>query len=270
VKYGGYCPVHNQPDLHPSQLKNKPHPRWAQSSPNHEPGKRHSRAETRVVENDFGGPVLSGSNASSSPRFRESSSVGETGLIPSSSSVHTPLAHTPLSRTVLSPCVGDRTLNPNSAPSRNSHYSSPSPLSALSPGIVTPTDELPSSPVIYSSDQHAFNGDSDLVSMSYPNFMSYDTGMFNHEHHPRLEVMTVPQHDEACSATYSREEGGHCGCLSDSSTYNVLLELSLGLRKAADILSRSPDHRSEMCLLHRLITELDAFSTYVCAVTCIY
>ncbi|KAJ6534639.1 hypothetical protein DFH09DRAFT_119306 [Mycena vulgaris] len=53
--------------------------------------------------------------------------------------------------------------------------------------------------------------------------------------------------------------GGSCGCLNEAACYNVVLELSLRLRKAADVLAKSPSHSmSSGCALHAQISELDA------------
>ena len=54
----------------------------------------------------------------------------------------------------------------------------------------------------------------------------------------------------------------HCGCLHDHASYNTVLELSLRLRRATDILSRFAKHgtRSE-CKIHKSISDLDRFTT---------
>ncbi|KAJ6620623.1 hypothetical protein B0H10DRAFT_2021150 [Mycena sp. CBHHK59/15] len=55
--------------------------------------------------------------------------------------------------------------------------------------------------------------------------------------------------------------GSRCGCLSEAACYNVVLELSLRLRKAADVLARSPSHsRSSDCVLNAQVHELDTFA----------
>ncbi|KAJ7210536.1 hypothetical protein GGX14DRAFT_625977 [Mycena pura] len=56
--------------------------------------------------------------------------------------------------------------------------------------------------------------------------------------------------------------GGNCGCLNDVACYNVVLELSLRLRKAADVLARSPSHSScpSDCTLNTHISDLDMFA----------
>lgn len=57
---------------------------------------------------------------------------------------------------------------------------------------------------------------------------------------------------------------GHCGCLSDTGSYNVVLELSLRLRRAAETLNRFPKHRTpSSCPIHQRISDLDRCATYV-------
>ncbi|KAJ7117600.1 hypothetical protein C8R44DRAFT_673971 [Mycena epipterygia] len=52
--------------------------------------------------------------------------------------------------------------------------------------------------------------------------------------------------------------GGHCGCLNEAACYTTVLELSLRLRKAADVLARSPSHsNNSTCALNAQIAELD-------------
>ncbi|KAJ7698952.1 hypothetical protein B0H17DRAFT_316487 [Mycena rosella] len=60
------------------------------------------------------------------------------------------------------------------------------------------------------------------------------------------------------TAHMSLGRGGTCGCLNEATCYNVVLELSLRLRKAADVLSRSPRHSmNSACALNTYISELD-------------
>ncbi|KAJ7622897.1 hypothetical protein DFH06DRAFT_760176 [Mycena polygramma] len=55
--------------------------------------------------------------------------------------------------------------------------------------------------------------------------------------------------------------GGNCGCMTESACYNTVLELSLRLRKAADVLARSPSHSSHSdCPLNNHISDLDSFA----------
>jgi hypothetical protein len=58
--------------------------------------------------------------------------------------------------------------------------------------------------------------------------------------------------------------GGNCGCLNEAACYNAVLELSLRLRKAADVLARSPSHSSYPgCALNTHISDLDTFAKFV-------
>ena len=61
----------------------------------------------------------------------------------------------------------------------------------------------------------------------------------------------------------SARTGEHCGCLNDPATYNAILELSLRLRKAADILGRSTHHTpgTSNCMINQNIVELDRFTS---------
>ncbi|KAJ7108884.1 hypothetical protein C8R43DRAFT_1043856 [Mycena crocata] len=52
--------------------------------------------------------------------------------------------------------------------------------------------------------------------------------------------------------------GGSCGCLNEATCYNVVLELSLRLRKATDVLARFPGHsNNSACAMNTRISELD-------------
>ncbi|KAJ7289103.1 hypothetical protein C8J57DRAFT_1459196, partial [Mycena rebaudengoi] len=56
------------------------------------------------------------------------------------------------------------------------------------------------------------------------------------------------------------QRGSRCDCLNDFASYAAVLELSLRLRKAADVLVRSPSHSSNSdCALNAHISDLDNF-----------
>ncbi|EPT05041.1 hypothetical protein FOMPIDRAFT_112416 [Fomitopsis schrenkii] len=61
----------------------------------------------------------------------------------------------------------------------------------------------------------------------------------------------------------SARVGEHCGCLNDPATYNAILELSLRLRRAADVLGRSTHHApgTSNCMINQNILELDRFTS---------
>lgn len=57
---------------------------------------------------------------------------------------------------------------------------------------------------------------------------------------------------------------GHCGCANETNSYIVLLELSLRLRKASEVVGHHFRHFSgSTCGLNQRITELDKFVSYV-------
>jgi hypothetical protein len=57
---------------------------------------------------------------------------------------------------------------------------------------------------------------------------------------------------------------GECGCLTEAANYYAVLELSLRLRRAADILSRYPLHsEGSTCLLKQRIADLDVLTRWV-------
>jgi len=75
----------------------------------------------------------------------------------------------------------------------------------------------------------------------------------------RSEDEKDDKRDETC---FIRHPGGYCRCLTETTGYNVVLELSLRLRKAADTLGHLAHHHiGSDCLLYQRITELDAYAT---------
>lgn len=123
-------------------------------------------------------------------------------------------------------------------------------MNGSSPGLLTPTDEYFSPAGVVG---HGQIQDYDLASMflNYPGVMGVHDGSFTQMPEPMCNKIT-----------------GHCGCIHDSTNYNNMLELSLRLRKAADVLSRSPTHQmGGFCPLQQRISELDSFTTSVNGLT---
>ncbi|KAJ7463404.1 hypothetical protein B0H11DRAFT_84286 [Mycena galericulata] len=59
----------------------------------------------------------------------------------------------------------------------------------------------------------------------------------------------------------SIRNGSSCGCLREHACYSAVLDLSLRLRKATEVLARSPRHSSNFdCTLNNQIADLDAFT----------
>ena len=128
---------------------------------------------------------------------------------------------------------------------------------------MTPTEEHSQIQIAVAGDQPLSN-EIDLASlfMSYPDILGCDEGTGHVDR--ALRANTHSQHVDPRSMKYNHGQllDGHCGCLNEAASYNVLLELSLRLRKAADILSHSGNHRfNNGCQLNQRIVELDAFTT---------
>ncbi|EGN99876.1 hypothetical protein SERLA73DRAFT_72658 [Serpula lacrymans var. lacrymans S7.3] len=246
------------------ELKNKPHPRWVQSgsSPGEQFDKWHSRAQSRPASEDSHSGNRSQSSVSS-PRSTEppqegnestNCSVDSSASNPQQSSLATLATSYPSS--VLPQLSSDNSTHSSSYPS---FFSRSSPLSTPSPSTMTPTDEFSRSQVMIAGEQ-SLPRDFDLASifMSYPGLMGCDGGVFGH-----VDPMKDNQIEDMCSKQqHNHSLDGHCGCLNESSGYSVVLELSLRLRKAADVLSRSANHRmGSGCLLNQRIAELDGLAT---------
>ncbi|KAH7927151.1 hypothetical protein BV22DRAFT_1007589 [Leucogyrophana mollusca] len=251
------------------ELKNKPHPRWVQSgsSPGEEFEKWHARAQSRPASDDSQSepPNLS---VAPSPRSAEVSSESNDDRPGSNHSSHqhqTSLSS--LSNGYPSPSYSHPVVE-NAATSSTSSYSPyfgvSSPLSTPSPATMTPTDEYSRTQVLIAG-ENQLPRDFDLASifMSYPGLMGCDDGLGYVDRALRHDSIT--EHlDDTCLSKHqsSRSIDGHCGCLNEGASYNVVLELSLRLRKAADILGRSANHRlGSGCMLNQRISELDALAT---------
>ncbi|TFK44751.1 hypothetical protein BDQ12DRAFT_717903 [Crucibulum laeve] len=225
------------------ELKNKPHPRWVQpgNSPSEEYDKWHTRAQFR------GGSEEQSSSNAPSPPSSSSSEKGDStsisGASPrSSSSIVKPGNTYPSSLHV----------HPDTSRRRPS-YSSSSPQSTPSPALMTPTEEFsPSHVSILSPGEMSQEYDLASMFLSYPGLMGCEDNTYP----------TMSKGNQLDEPPFGKQLDNHCGCLHESSSYNVVLELSLRLRKAADILARSPSHQlSGGCLLNQRISELDTFAT---------
>lgn len=242
-------------------MKNKPHPRWVGSGANAEIDKWHSRSKSAATESTEGSESYNCGPSLPSPAVQLSvdGAAGE--------AVTT--APPPLS---IVPALSDTTLagiprslindaNPGLT-SLSTYYNIPSPFEPLSPALVTPTDKFSPSVGIV-GDQQPITTDFDIASifMAYPDLISADdTGVHHTSKHQ------VPDHAKVCPTRHYvtlQPEDEHCGCLNEPSSYQAVLELSLRLRKAADLLSRSAYHcMGTPCMLNERISELDAFTTY--------
>jgi len=205
-------------------------------NPGEEFEKWHSRAQNRTVPDQ--GSYVESTHLSppSPPHSASSSDKGDSRSISSSSSHSSSMSST----------------------YRSPIHTPPSPLSTPSPSISTPIEEF-SRPLVSSAGDAQ---DFDLASIfsSYPGLMACEDNVYGQfEGALRSEDEKDNKHDESC---FMRHPGGHCRCLTENTSYNVVLELSLRLRKAADILSHSVHHHmGSDCLLYHRITELDAYAT---------
>ncbi|PPQ67245.1 hypothetical protein CVT25_005829 [Psilocybe cyanescens] len=191
-----------------------------------------------VQSNQPGSDESCSSNAPSPPISSSSSERGDSSPRRSSSTNPT----TP-------PKSGLYSLSIQPSANYESRRKSPYLLSPLestpSPGLMTPTDEYPFSPAGIAG--QGAGQDYDLTSMllNYPGLMGFNDGSFP----PVNEARPNKQHS------------GGCSCLHDPASYNTMLELSLRLRKASDILGQSSSHHNGgYCHLHQRISELDSFT----------
>lgn len=210
------------------ELKNKPHPRWVQSNniPADDYDKWHSRVQSPPIVPSPPSSASSSEKADSPPlnaRPLRSPAVVKANVYPS-------IPHIDESQQQPSYCS--------------------SPQSIPSPSLMTPTEEFsqPHVGVVGHPDgQHDY--DISTMFLPYPGLMG-------------CEDSYMSRHDSVDDPAFHKHRGGHCDCLHEPSNYNVVLELSLRLRKAADILSRSPKHYlGTNCSLHHRISELDTFAT---------
>lgn len=218
------------------KLKNKPHPRWAQAiSTEVKSEKQNACSQSRSAENEAisSSPSHLGSNSGPGDRSHPSPQL------PSHAHPHHALAFSqiPADSTKLS------------APYSPYFGGVSCPLSTPSPSIMTPIDEYTQTQSLIVGEQ-LFTGAFDFPSI----FMSYSGSIgcgYNPEHNDLQAGGGILA--DHLDGTYRSEYRGHCGCLTEGPSYNVVLELSLRLRKAANILLGSGN-----CCLSQRISELDA------------
>lgn len=138
----------------------------------------------------------------------------------------------------------DRASSPSS--SRVS-YISTSPLGSPSP-ILTPCDEYSHTPYVHSE----LVNELDVTSMFLPYqcYNDLDPGYSADLAH--IHAQPSPKDHQLA----------HCGCLNDSNGYNLILDLSMRLRKASESLSQSSrHHHMGQCAVMQRISEMDMFTT---------
>ncbi|KAI0070180.1 hypothetical protein K474DRAFT_1609180 [Panus rudis PR-1116 ss-1] len=212
------------------ELKNKPHPRWAAQPPSIRTDSDQPIAVSSSSSQEPSSPVNTHTPPPTTPAIRLHPAEGS-----SSSSVHDGLLSSPLS----SHSRSSGSLSPIQTP--------PSPLS------LTPADGT--------SLQGSLSPGCDLNSLLSPYFS--DTPGLNGLLDGLMGCDGTPLADSCCSNGHGHDVAGHCGCLQDSKSYGVILELSLRLRRAADILANSPKHLNANgnCSIYRRISAMDKFTT---------
>ena len=130
-------------------------------------------------------------------------------------------------------------------PARESSLPATPALSSPSPGSSTPSSE---------SSHSFYNGRPvDLTTL----FSSYPTN-------PVSPYFARPPNGLHDDSAIDGRHSGKCSCLTEPDSYNTLLELSLRLRKAAQVMAQSRSHRmGSSCTLLQRIAELDTFTRQV-------
>ncbi|KAH9083371.1 hypothetical protein EDB83DRAFT_8733 [Lactarius deliciosus] len=233
------------------ELKNKPHPRWAQSS-------------SDTCQDQAAHPLAASASSPCAEKHTSKTSQRE------KSGIVAPSLPLNLDISMVSKERGSRQAPPEEFPgsrlqtfmgpfSAASSSSSDSPLatpdiddagmqslSAFSP--TSPGDDAISSLLSYFSD-------GDLQSDS-PFAELFDNTL--------CDMSCSEATPDPCQSQHSGQQTplSECGCLSEVENYQAVLELSLRLRCAADALNRHPQHsNSSICLLKQRIAELDVFTS---------
>lgn len=230
------------------ELKNKPHPRWMQagSTPSEEFEKWHVRSQSRHKSE---GPQSMVPEKSDLPSVAKANSNEESSIM--EPTIGPSLSQQDYFFSFLRSSLDTPALT----------FGLPSPLSSPPSVIMTPTDDHSRPYPAINGDQQ-LSGDLDLASLfiSYPGMMDCGDSRLHVDRVLRGDSLNDSSHD-SCSSKQNNDgfADGHCGCLNEATSYTVVLELSLRLRKAVDVLSRSSNHRlnNGVCALSQRITELD-------------
>jgi hypothetical protein len=266
-------------------MKNKPHPRWVQTTlakVAQDAEKWHERmndanaaaAAAAACSSDIA-PLPPQSSTPSPTRTASSSPRSVAGSLSDRCEAPHVLPHLTGSPTFHS-IHPQQHLAPDASPApalEHSHHSSvSSPSSSPSPVIMSPIEPSSSMPVsvVGSSD---FDLASILSSYSPQTSNDYEDS-HNLAYSEMMQTNKVSAARSPVAAAHDensyfhnvfpapRHEHGHCGCLHDAASYNVLLELSLRLRKAAQVLANSSNHRLGLtCPVNQRVTELDNFAS---------
>ncbi|KAF7782593.1 transcriptional regulator family: Fungal Specific TF [Agaricus bisporus var. burnettii] len=216
------------------ELKNKPHPRWFQGTATSAAELQKWALRSHPRPGHEGDQDQLTPNAPSPPN-----SLSDKSDASSSSTCSTPSSS--LAQTY------PPTIAVDTGRGRLSQAASSSP----SPMVATPTDEFarPHASIAEPSQDWDFGS----IFFAHPGLVDGDAEPFT-----TLTKEPLPLDN----SYFPRSNARACGCLHDRSAYNVLLELSLRLRKAAEILSHSESHQlGRQCPLNQRIVELDTFTS---------
>ncbi|KZT29867.1 hypothetical protein NEOLEDRAFT_1127754 [Neolentinus lepideus HHB14362 ss-1] len=241
------------------ELKNKPHPRWVQAQM--QAASQADASEFHTSARQDPTAVASQSPVASSPSST-SMRIDVEGSFPNIQIPSSPdRSHSSPSR----PHILIETASPSSG-SYPLTFDSPQAFNCPSPLVLTPRDDVHRPSVAIASDGQDEISDGHLAnffSAGYPTLGMVEDGLFGDllDRVLHSESSKEPTaHLGTCPPSTTEHREGHCGCLNEPSSYTVVLELTLRLRKAAEILGRSKRHQTESaCLLHQLIVELDNF-----------
>ncbi|KAF9820305.1 hypothetical protein IEO21_01519 [Rhodonia placenta] len=222
------------------ELKNKPHPRWVSGAGSTDAAQRADHRSAALTAS------MDMRSAPPSPRNSQQASALADCISPISPMSTTFSLPTASSRTSSrnSPFIGAMSSRVPSSPS----IADSSPIDTPSPMTLSPTESQMAGGSSLPSEYDI----AALLSSYPPEKAGLEDNLFN-EIWDRLI-----RPDGTCEVN---RLGEHCGCLHDPANYNVVLELSLRLRKAADALSRSSQHASGSCAISQNIAELDRFTS---------
>lgn len=226
-------------------MKNKPHPRWIQPANNTRDELENWRSRSHTGNRDNESWQSESAPSPSSPQ--RTTSISNVRGSPSTtySSQFPPTARP--SGEITPQFISSNHVEAYYAPSPPEYFNNPSPLSAPSSTVMTPPNDtqLPTVDVVGGPQDVPQNFGLESILMTYPGMPRYDQDIQNF-----LEGLPPPYHPDEKSQEDLRTKRhphpsteAHCGCLHETSTYAVVLELSLRLRKASEILSRSANHR---------------------------
>lgn len=242
-------------------MKKKPHPRWA---PKSSPGPLSSDDDSEPPSSliDTGSGFHGGSPFSHPPSLIVEPADAMPGIQLTPVSLGAGTSSTSCGP-VFSP-QDPHYLSAYSLPSPPSSPLSASPRPSPRPQIHIITDA--DSPMNETS--HMISNEPQPLSAGVKS-TSFEEGLYGHmlDH-----IMRSDEARRVSSGLFAHDHNSAahketCSCIDNVNAYNVLLELSVRLRKAVESLGRVPDHRinggEPDCQLYAKIAELDKLTSYV-------